>query len=243
MRPRLLDLFCGAGGCSVGYHRAGFDVVGVDLHPQPNYPFDFLQIDALRFLQEEPFRSWDFDAIHASPPCQAFTQMSARWRGKGGPTDDHPNLIPETRRLLDATGLPYVIENVVGAKDHMRTDLMLHGGMFGLGVHRPRRFECNWLVMGTEGPRVPFPVGVYGTKPDGRTTYRYRNAGNYVVGQPGSAKKSLIRAAKSIEEAREVMGIDWMDWPEIKEAIPPAYTEYIGHQLMAHIAHSRRQTA
>lgn len=247
---RLLDLFCGAGGCSVGYHRAGFEVVGVDLHPQPNYPFTFLQADALAVLRcAESGRCypWEgrwglcvdqFDAIHASPPCQAFTQMSARWRGKGGPTDDHPNLIPETRRLLEATGLPYVIENVVGAKDHMRTDLMLHGGMFGLGVHRPRRFECNWPVMGTDGPRVPFPIGVYGARPDGRTTYRYRNAGNYIAGQPGSAKKSLIRAARSIEEAREVMGIDWMTWPEIKEAIPPAYTEFIGHQLAPYLSSS-----
>lgn len=239
---RLLDLFSGAGGAAVGYARAGFEVVGVDHVDQPNYPYEFIQADALAVLRDgcwEHSPEWlyvsDFDAIHASPPCQAFTQMSARYRGKGGPTDDHPNLIPETRRLLEETGLPYVIENVVGAKDHMRTDLMLHGGMFGLGVHRPRRFELNWPALNSLSPPVKGPIGVYGTKPDGRTTYRYRNAGNYVVGQPGSAKKSLIRAAKSIEEAREAMGIDWMTWDEIREAIPPAYTEFIGHQLAQYI--------
>jgi DNA (cytosine-5)-methyltransferase 1 len=98
--------------------------------------------------------------------------------------------------------------------------------MFGLGVNRPRRFESSVLLLSAYAPGVLFPVGVYGTKPDGCTTYRYRNNGNY-------KGKSLIRAAKSIEEARVAMGIDWMDWTEIREAIPPAYTEYLGRQLLA----------
>jgi DNA (cytosine-5)-methyltransferase 1 len=229
--PRLLDLFCGAGGAARGYQRAGFYVVGVDVKPQPRYAGDeFIQADALTF----PLTG--FDVIHASPPCQAFTQMSARWRGKGTKADEHLDLLTPTRDRLVAHGDVYVIENVVGAKHAMRTDLMLHGGMFGLGVHRPRRFESNVLLMSTQGERVVLPIGVYGAKPDGRTTYRYRNAGKYRAGEPGSARKSLIRAAKSVEEARQVMGIDWMtDWRELCEAIPPAYTQYIGEQLMTHL--------
>lgn len=101
--------------------------------------------------------------------------------------------------------------------------------------YRPRRFESNVPLFGYKAPRPKFPLGVYGTKPDGRTTYRYRNAGNYQAGVPGSAKKSLIRAAKSIEEAREAMGIDWMVWDEIRESIPPTYTEFIGRQVAQHI--------
>jgi len=209
----------------MGYHRAGFDVTGVDIRPQPHYPFAFHQADALAFLEE---RGAEFDAIHASPPCQAFTQMSARWRGKGGPTDDHVNLLTPTRGLLATFSQPWIIENVQGAKHHMQATVTLHGGMFGLGVHRPRLFESNVLLLAPPGRRTVFPIGVYGTHPDGRTTWRYRNNGNM-------KGKSLIRAAKSIEEAREVMGIDWMDWSEIKEAIPPAYTEYLGAQIIRYV--------
>jgi DNA (cytosine-5)-methyltransferase 1 len=219
---RLLDLFCGAGGAAMGYSRAGFEeIVGVDLHPQPRYPFQFVQADALTFCAS--FGA-GFDAIHASPPCQFATQMSARWRGKGGKTDTHVNWIPDTRAALLRAGRPYVIENVIGALAHMRTDLMLHGGMFGLGVHRPRRFESSVWMLQTSGASVKGPVGVYGDRPDGHITYRYRNNGNY-------RGKSLIRTARSIDEARLAMDIPWMNWSEIKEAIPPAYTEFLGRQL------------
>jgi hypothetical protein len=139
MRPRLLDLFCGAGGCSVGYHRAGFDVVGVDLHPQPNYPFRFLQMDALEYLENVEVSS-GFDAIHASPPCQHYAGSTA-WRGD---RSKHPDLIGPTRELLEATGLPYVIENVPDARRHLRNPLMLCGSAFGLRVRRHRYFETNW---------------------------------------------------------------------------------------------------
>jgi DNA (cytosine-5)-methyltransferase 1 len=216
---RLLDLFCGAGGAAMGYHRAGFDVVGVDIHPQPHYPFEFHQGDAMTWPLD------GFDAIHASPPCQAFTQMSARWRGKGGPTDDHLDLLTPTRARFAELTTPWVIENVPGARRLMEPTIILHGGMFGLGVHRPRLFESNMMLMANYAPRVKFPIGVYG-KPDGRTTYRYRNNGNY-------KGKSLIRAWKSIEEGAVAMGIDWM--PEergLRDAIPPAYTEHIGRLLM-----------
>jgi len=221
-RPRLLDLFCGAGGAAMGYHRAGFDVTGVDNRPQPRYPFTFIQADAMTFPLD------GFDAIHASPPCQAFTQMSARWRGKGTKADIHPDLLTPTLAILRTLGLPYIVENVQGAKAHMRATLVLHGGMFRLGVHRPRLFEANVLILAVRTPQTLSPLGVYGAKPDGHTTYRYRDNGNY-------KGKSLIRTAKSVEEAREAMGIDWMTWDEIREAIPPAYTEYIGVQLLEHL--------
>ena len=222
IRPKLLDLFCGAGGAAMGYHRAGFDVTGVDNRPQPRYPFTFIQADAMTFPLD------GFDAIHASPPCQAFTQMSARWRGKGTKADIHPDLLTPTLAILRTLGLPYIVENVQGAKAHMRATLVLHGGMFRLGVHRPRLFEANVLILAVRTPQTLSPLGVYGAKPDGHTTYRYRNNGNY-------KGKSLIRTAKSVEEAREAMGIDWMTWDEIREAIPPAYTEYIGVQLLEHL--------
>ena len=222
IRPKLLDLFCGAGGAAMGYHRAGFDVTGVDNRPQPRYPFTFIQADAMTFPLD------GFDAIHASPPCQAFTQMSARWRGKGTKADIHPDLLTPTLAILRTLGLPYIVENVQGAKAHMRATLVLHGGMFRLGVHRPRLFEANVLILAVRTPQTLSPLGVYGAKPDGHTTYRYRDNGNY-------KGKSLIRTAKSVEEAREAMGIDWMTWDEIREAIPPAYTEYIGAQLLEHL--------
>lgn len=233
-RPRLLDLFHCAGVGADGYAAAGFDVVGVDIDearlresPYPTICADAMEILAdLRFLRS-------FDVVHASPPCQAFTQMSARWRGKGTKADTHVDLLTPTRELLRRLDRPWVIENVTGAKAHMATGLVLHGGMFGLGVHRPRRFESNVLLMAAPAARVRAPLGVYGTKPDGRTLYRYRNAGNYVSGGP-PVSKSLIRAAKSVEEGAEAMGVTRpVSWEALREAIPPAYTEFIGAQLMA----------
>lgn len=217
MRPRLLDLFCCAGGAAMGYHQAGFDVFGVDIRPQPDYPFDFIQADALS-LEMEVLRS--FDAIHASPPCQAHTQMSVRYRGKGGPTDDHLDLIPDTRRLLMASGRPYIIENVNGARHHLDGPIRLTGEMFGLGVHRPRFFEVSFLVaVPPAPPKQPNPVAVYGARMDGRRLWTRKDG-------------SELRAPRSIEEPRAAMGIDWMDWDELKEAIPPAYTRFLGLQLM-----------
>ena len=227
MKPRILDLFCGAGGAAMGYHRAGFEVVGVDIKPQPNYPFEFHQLDALAVLRRSTFAGHHlahyFDAIHASPPCQAHTTMSNRWRGAGGKADDHLNLIPATRDLLNETGLPWVIENVPGARAHLRSPITLNGWTMGLPrLDRPRLFEMNWWAFSVPRVSPPDPVGVYGKHPDGRLLW-------------ARADGTEQRAAKSLEEAREVMGIGWMDWRELCEAIPPAYTEFIGTQLMAHL--------
>lgn len=134
-RPLLLDLFCGAGGAAMGYHRAGFDVIGVDLNPQPRYPFEFHQCDALEWLSYEQN---EFDAIHASPPCQRYTALA---KGNNANVDDYPDLIAPTRELLQETGLPYVIENVPSAP--LRYPITLCGEMFGLSVIRHRLFESN----------------------------------------------------------------------------------------------------
>jgi DNA (cytosine-5)-methyltransferase 1 len=216
-RPRLLDLFCGAGGAAMGYHRAGFDVVGVDLEPQPHYPFEFVQGDALLELEMGIVAGgWPgegFDAIHASPPCQAYSTMGNRWES---PTS--PPLIAETRDLLEATELPWVIENVSGALADMRSPIELTGEMFGLGVHRPRLFESNVMLLAPpRPPRQKDPVAVYG-KNDGRRLWTRKDG-------------SELRCA-SLEEAQEAMGMDWADWHGTKEAIPPAYTQHVGAQLL-----------
>ncbi len=204
----------------MGYHRAGFDVVGVDIAPQPHYPFEFIKFDALDFLYCAPL-VLTVDAIHASPPCQAFTSASNRWRGTGGKADSHPELIDDVRSALRATGLPWVIENVVGASRSMTGCVItLDGGMFGLGVHRPRLFESNMLLMRPpNGGHGDQKIGVYGRHHDGRIL-------NYDTGQ---------RCAASLDEGSAAMGIDWMDWRELCEAIPPAYTRFIGEQLLEHI--------
>ena len=208
-RPRLLDLFCGAGGCSVGYHRAGFDVVGVDINPQPNYPFEFHQADALSFPLD------GFDAIHTSPPCQGYTTMNNRH------ASSIPQLIDETRSRLAWAGVPYVIENVPGAKSAMRSPVELTGEMFGLGVHRPRLFESNVLLLAApRPPRQPSPAAVYGRN-DGRRLWT-------------RADGSELRVA-DLESGSAAMDVDWMTWDELREAIPPAYTEWIGRQLAAHL--------
>lgn len=219
-RPRLLDLFSGAGGCSVGYARAGFDVMGVDREAHPDYPFNLIECDALAVLADADLLA-DFDVIHASPPCQGYTTMSNRWRGNGGAADSHDNLIHEVRHYLEAWGGTYVIENVPGARKDMRHPILLRGGMFGLGVDRPRLFESNVPIAVPQSRKVVNPVGVYG-KLDGRRLFTRKDG-------------SMQRAARTLEEGQAAMGIDWMQWHDLTEAIPPAYTEHIGRALIAHL--------
>ena len=200
----MLDLFCGAGGCSVGYHRAGFDVVGVDLHPQPNYPFEFHQGDSLDFLE---YRR-DFDFIHASPPCQAYTALRSMCGDK-----EYPDLVADTRTMLINTGIPYVIENVMSAP--LIGGIRLCGGMFGLRTYRHRRFESSELLSEPNHPRHVI-----------RTATKNRRASwdaGMHVSITGDVGTYLGLAA---------MGIDWMNGNELCQAIPPAYTEFIGKQLL-----------
>jgi DNA (cytosine-5)-methyltransferase 1 len=221
-RPRLLDLFCCQGGAAMGYHRAGFDVVGIDIEPQPRYPFEFVQADALEYLAEH---GREFDAIHASPPCQDHSSLAAV-------TMDHGTgwMLAATIGCLDSLGRPYVVENVEGADLDGHFRLVLCGSMFGLGVtcddgawrqlRRHRQFVTNTYMMqppcSHDRSRVISIAGHTDQRqyrPDGRTrTY-----------------------AGSVAERQVAMGIDWMTRDGVAQAIPPAYTEFIGEQLLAHI--------
>lgn len=184
----------------MGYHRAGFDVVGVDINPQPHYPFEFIQADALTFPLD------GYDVIHASPPCQRYIRSGTVARHR------HPDLLPATRELLEATGLPWVIENVPGAP--MRADVVLCGSQFGLRVRRHRWFESSealipWLLSCNHSEPI---AGVYG-HPHGA----------------GGANRGMLPGNHLSWSA--AMGIDWMTTAELADAIPPAYTEWIGRQL------------
>ncbi|HKY60925.1 MAG TPA: DNA methylase [Gemmatimonadota bacterium] len=214
-RPRLLDLFCGAGGATRGYQLAGFHVTGVDLSPQPNYCGEvFHQADALTFPLE------GFDAIHASPPCQAYSVTRKAWNGR----EDHPDLVSPVRKRLEAAGLPYIIENVVGAP--LRNPIQLCGSSFGLDVRRHRLFESNVPMWASPCAHHLQRVGRFPALRSGRETLAT------VVGVFGTGGG----AAKDISLWREAMGIDWMATKgELAESIPPAFTEYLGRQLIARL--------
>jgi DNA (cytosine-5)-methyltransferase 1 len=244
-RPRALDLFCGAGGAAMGLHRAGFDVVGIDNRPQPRYPFPFIQADALK----PPVRLEDFDLVWASPPCQAHSAMRTMPNAK-----DHPDLIPPTRAMLEASGKAWVIENVPGAP--LRSPLKLCGTMFGLGtkdgtaeLRRHRLFETSFdaLLAPPCNHSAMMVCGVYG----GHGRDHRRTIGNYgdgagtnisnarkrkrSVGVYGHAVGSSVRDGTqqfSTQQRREAMGIDWMTGNELSQAIPPAYSEHIGRYAL-----------
>ena len=233
MRPRLLDLFCGAGGAAMGYHRAGFDVVGVDIAPQPNYPFAFVQGDALAVATWAwPWPSGcrfpeGFDAIHASPPCPLYSTIGKQQRQQGRAIEaHHPDLVGPTRELLQATGLPYVIENVPGAPLHEPT--LLCGSMFGLDVRRHRLFETNFYVM--------TPSCHHGAWANSYTQARYHGGKTLTVGRTiGVYGGGQGMGPGEGDLWRKALGIDWMTRKEMAQAIPPAYTELIGRQLWTEV--------
>jgi DNA (cytosine-5)-methyltransferase 1 len=225
-KPRLLDLFCCAGGAAVGYHRAGFDVVGVDIVNRPSYPYTFIQADAMK-LEAEFIAS--FDAIHASPPCQSYSDLAKR-NGNG---DDWPRLIEPVRDMLKRSGRPYVIENVEGAP--LVDAVVLCGTMFpGLRVLRHRLFEANFKIVPPPHRKHP-KVHTFDKR---KSHYGKTNEWTDFVQVTGGGNCSVAAA-------RDAMGIDWMTKGEINEAIPPAYTELIGRQLLAQFeaAETRRHSS
>jgi DNA (cytosine-5)-methyltransferase 1 len=212
-RPVILDAFCGAGGAAKGYHDAGFDVVGVDIEPQPNYPYEFHKGDALT-LGAELLASGRFAAVHASPPCQAYSMITRNF----GTADRHLDLLAITRKLLEAGGLPWIIENVPGAP--MRADYRLCGCMFGLfRLRRERWFETSWrgfaLLPGHHHAEPAVTITGHGMTAFSRGKYG--------------------RELTPVEKG-QAMGIDWMTTWDLAQAIPPAYTQFIGEQLLAHLA-------
>lgn len=197
----------------MGYHRAGFEVVGVDINFQKNYPFEFHQADALEFLAAH---GSEFDAIHASPPCQAYSISR-----NNGCHKDAPELIEPTRNLLKKIGKPYIIENVMGAP--LENPVMLCGASFGLGASgmdlpRHRLFELTFTILTPECcHRRGQTMGVYG---NGTNAWHRKKLGRCLT----------------VAEMREAMGIDWMTRKELSQAIPPAYTEYLGRQLIKRLS-------
>ncbi len=219
----LLDLFCGAGGAARGYHDAGFTVIGVDINPQPRYPYQFVQADALQFIEDLRTLEWEMRflaAIHASPPCQHYSAMS---RCRPGLTAKYPDLIEPAREQLIKSGRPYVIENVEGAP--LVNPVTLCGSHFNLesempgigrvGLQRHRLFETSFPVP-DPGPHDHFlpPVQVTGH---------------------GASEHHRAHGKGEARASREVMGISWMRRDELCESVPPAYTAYIGQYLMEHL--------
>lgn len=213
-RPRLLDLFCCAGGAAMGYHRAGFEVVGVDIAPQPNYPFEFHQGDALEYLAEH---GHEFDAIHASPPCQTFTAYG-RSDTKGW-VEDYEDFLPQTRAALVELGKPYVIENVAGAP--MVDPIQLCGSSFGLDIRRHRLFDSNVPLLALACDHS-------------WQTPRFESASNR-TNLRNTVEVGVWRIPLAVQQ--EAMGVHWTTLRELSESIPPAYTEYIGHQLLKELQH------
>lgn len=210
-RPLLLDLFCGAGGAAMGYYLAGFNVVGVDIAPQPNYPFAFHRADVLDFF------FGGFDAIHASPPCQSYLNLGKVNEAQGREYD-HPDLVAATREMLIATGLPYIIENIEGAP--LKDPVRLCGSSFGLPLRRHRLFESNVPLVGPPCNHKWQTEKKYwtGWRPKGETV---KSTVVQIYGNGGGR-----------DEWPAAMGIDWMTPAEMCEAIPPTYTEFLGRQLI-----------
>lgn len=213
---KLLDLFCGAGGAAMGYHRAGFEVVGVDHLPQPRYPFEFHQADAMTYPLE------GFDLIHASPPCQAYSRLRHLPWLKGRV---YPMLLEPIRHRLQAAGIPWVIENVEDAP--MPWSVVLCGTMFGLPVYRHRRFGSSFLLFQPPHQKHRHTIAA------GRAAMakRYKQSAGVTGIVKEIARSSLAGHATGAKETGRLMGIDWMRRDELAQAIPPAYTEWVGRQV------------
>lgn len=194
----------------MGYHRAGFEVVGVDIKPQPHYPFKFLCWDALEFMDRHNIND-DFSVVHASPPCQAFTR-ARKLQG-----NSHPDFIKPLRGRFDRLTIPWIIENVPGSPLNCR--VVLCGTMFGLPIYRHRIFET----------RFPIDMGLF--------SHPEHQAKNAKMGRPPKPGEFIqpVGHFSGVKQAQEAMGIDWMGRNELREAIPPAYTEFIGKQLMEYL--------
>lgn len=227
-RPRIIDLFCCAGGAAKGLHDAGFDVVGVDIEPQPEYPFEFIRGDALTVSLD------DFDAAWASPPCQRYSAATRQ----SGKASDHPDLIPATRVRLERAGMPYIIENVLGAP--LIRPIMLCGAMFDLGVVRHRLFETSFHIAPPAHPKHK------GSLVTGEYVTVAGNGGVPAWTMKERERRGLprhITGEYSIERWREAMGIDWMSRKTLTQAIPPAYAEWLGLLLRAELLVQRRRAA
>ncbi|MFI9056951.1 DNA cytosine methyltransferase [Streptomyces anulatus] len=205
---RVLDLFCCQGGAAMGYHLAGFDVTGIDLAPQPRYPFRFIQADAIDYVREH---GAEFDFIHASPPCQRYS------RAQKIQHRDHPDLIAPTRAALEATGRPWVIENVEEAHRELRDPVTLCAAAFGMRTYRHRLFETggNFTFIPPRHPAHWAPLTKMG---------RPRAAGHFA---------HYVGNFSGVAEARTDMGVGWMNRDGIRECIPPAYTHHIATALLA----------
>jgi DNA (cytosine-5)-methyltransferase 1 len=216
---RALDLFCCAGGASDGLVRAGFSVFGVDVEEQEEYPHPFRALDVREL---EPSSLYGVDFVWASPPCQAFTAYKRR----KGHVKEALNLIPETRELLDEAGIPYVIENVVGAREHLRNPIMLCGSMFGLDVQRHRLFECSFPVAQPECQHNVW-------------TPKYPGATNRKKNSRKTVEVGVYRIP--LETQRKAMGVDRpVSLHKLSQMVPPAYAEWLGLQARAHIMTQRR---
>lgn len=216
-RPRLLDLFCGAGGAAVGYYRAGFDVVGVDIKPQPHYPFEFHQADALTYPLE------GFDAYHASPPCQYYSRLRHLPWLKGR---NYWRSVPPTIARLETIDKPWVIENVEDCWD-MPDSFIMCGSSMGMQLYRHRRFLTNFPVMCFSHQAHKNVIT------PGRASLSKRHHGQQ--GFKEISRRSVAGHASytgDTDRRKAVMGIDWMTGDELAQAIPPAYTEYVGRYLL-----------
>ncbi|WP_443042849.1 SAM-dependent methyltransferase [Streptomyces sp. NBC_00370] len=205
---RVLDLFSCQGGAGMGYHQAGFDVTGVDLAPQPRYPLRFVQADALGYLREH---GAEFDFIHASPPCQRYSRAQ-KIQGR-----DHPDLIAPVRAALEATGRPWVIENVEEAAGELRSPVTLCAAAFGMRTYRHRLFETGG---GFSFTPPPHPAHLAPLTKMGRP----RAAGHFA---------HYVGNFSGVPEARADMGVPWMNRDGIRECIPPAYTHWIATAVLA----------